>query len=381
MRIAANSSNQAAHLLLSALRDVSTTLNYSVEDWELLIRAARRTKLLAHLGERLEKSDGHDQLTEKVKRHLDSARNLARHRQTQVSWELNRVLWGINDPSIPIIVLKGAAYVVANLPPAAGRHFADLDLLVPEKSLDTVESSLLRKGWAKMQLDPYDEKYYRQWMHEIPPLRHRERETEIDIHHNILPRTSRLNPSARKLLEGAVRLEEPGVFVLSPHDMVLHSVTHLFMEGDPEEGLRLRDLVDASELMTHFGKEQTFWEGLIPRACELDLQRPLYYGIRYAQRLLGLYIPGDVLNAVSQHGPMPPIRHLMDVLAPLALMPQHPDFPNRRGRIARWLLYIRAHWLRMPPLLLLGHLTRKGLNKRHGAKHSTQLTALDLKKP
>ena len=49
-------------------------------------------------------------------------------------------------------------------------------------------------GWLRMKIDPYDDRYYRVWMHEIPPLRHRERKTEIDLHHTILPRTSRLKP-------------------------------------------------------------------------------------------------------------------------------------------------------------------------------------------
>jgi hypothetical protein len=59
----------------------------------------------------------------------------------------------------------------------------------------------------------------------------------------------------------------------------------------------------------------------------------------------------------------------MDRLAPRALMPQHPDRPDRWSGLARLLLYIRSHWIRMPPWLLAYHLgykfaaTRMGLGR------------------
>ena len=228
-----------------------------------------------------------------------------------------------------------------------------------------------------MKLDPYDERYYRQWMHEIPPLRHRERETEIDIHHTILPRTSRLQPDPKLLLSAAQPLSNPRMQVLAPHDMVLHSLAHLFLEGDPDEGLRFRDLVDVHDLLGHFGQETGFWEGLIPRAQALDLERPLFYGLRYAERLLGTSIPAVMMSDVEEAAPPAPIRALMDRLVPLAILPGHPDYP--RAGLARWLIYMRAHWLRMPPLLLARHLGYKAWLRLRGPKRNVELTDLDLK--
>jgi hypothetical protein len=37
--------------------------------------------------------------------------------------------------------------------------------------------------------------------------------------------------------------------------------------------------------------------------------------------------------------------------------------PSRLSGMARWALYVRSHWLRMPPLLLMQHLTRKVLRR------------------
>ncbi len=165
---------------------------------------------------------------------------------------------------------------------------------MPLAQIEPVEQALVAHGWLRMQIDPYDDRYYRVWMHEIPPLRHRERKTEIDLHHTILPRTSRLKPDPALLLAAARPLEDPRLRVLAPTDMVLHSLVHLFLEGDPVEGLRLRDLLDVTDLLAHFGQEPVFWESLVPRARELDLQRPLYYGLRFARSILGADVPAAV---------------------------------------------------------------------------------------
>jgi hypothetical protein len=57
---------------------------------------------------------------------------------------------------------------------------------------------------------------------------------------------------------------------------------------------------------------------------------------------------------------------LMDRVVPLALFPVHPDQPWRRASRARWLVYVRAHWLRMPPLLLARHLGTKAWRRLRG---------------
>ena len=363
---AASQACRASTLLLHALRSPQELRGLSPAEWDLLIRLARHARVLGRVEADLARTGGLGAVPERAANHLRSARNLVRHRQTLLAWELNRVAWALNGLDVPLIVLKGAAYVQARLPAAQGRLFADLDLLVAESRLDEVEKTLLGRGWYRMPLDPYDERYYRTWMHEIPPLRHRERETEVDTHHAILPRTSRLNPSASLLISAARPLSDPRLRVLAPTDMVLHALVHLFLEGDPQEGLRFRDLLDVHDLLQHFGQERAFWSELGPRARELSLERPLYYGLRFARRLLGREIPEEVLRDAQSGAPPWPMRALMDRLVPLAVLPEHPDHMRRRAAIARWLIYTRAHWLRMPPALLIRHLAYKAWLRLRG---------------
>jgi hypothetical protein len=140
--------------------------------------------------------------------------------------------------------------------------------------------------------------------------------------------------------------------------MTLHAVAHLFFDGDLADDLR--QLLDIRDLLAHFAAtEPGFWEGLWPRAEALDLARPTHYALRSVQGLLGMPVPEPVLEASRAAAPPAPVRALMDRLVPLALFPQHPDHPRRRAALSRLLLYMRSHWLRMPPLLLARHLGYK----------------------
>jgi hypothetical protein len=230
-----------------------------------------------------------------------------------------------------------------------------------------------------MQIDPYDDRYYRVWGHEIPPLRHRERGTEIDIHHRLLPRTSRFKSDPVPLFAAAQPLADPRLRVLAPADMVLHALVHLFLEGDADEGLRLRDLVDVHDLLCYHGQEPGFWAGLGLRARELGFERLLFYGLHHAHRLFGTPIPPDVLQKLEDVAPPWLIRKLMDHLIHLTLLPGHPDYPSRWAALGRFLMHIRAHWLRMPPVLLARHLSYKAWLRFRGVRKQIDLAQLDLK--
>jgi len=69
--------------------------------------------------------------------------------------------------------------------------------------------------------------------------------------------------------------------------------------------------------------------------------------------------PASVMQAIDRRRPARPVIWLMDRLVPRALLPQHPDHPSRMTVLARLLLYMRSHWIRMPPWLLFYHLGYK----------------------
>jgi hypothetical protein len=141
--------------------------------------------------------------------------------------------------------------------------------------------------------------------------------------------------------------------------MVLHSATHLFHNDDLSQGLR--DLADLDSLLRRFGQEAGFWEELPRRAAELDLARPLCITDCVTQRAFGTpcrgrrserptrkprWLPGRLMDA-STAAPCGPSAEDAGVLMPLS----------------RHALYLRAHWLRMPPLLLARHLGTKAFRR------------------
>lgn len=375
----ASENRRAQRLLFEALQAPEKLPALPPADWELLLRVARRNRLLGRLQSDLEQANLLGQIPPRAAAHLRASHNVIAHRQTLISWEVNRLLWALKGIDVPLILLKGTGYLLAGLPPARGRIFADVDLLVPEDRLGEIEERLVERGWFKTDIDPYDDRYYRVWMHEIPPLRHRERGTEIDIHHRLLPKTSHLKSDPAPLFAAARPLADPRLRVLAPADMVLHALVHLFLEGDPDEGLRLRDLVDVHDLLCHHGQEPGFWAALPARARALGFQRPLFYGLHHVQRLFATAIPPEVLRGLADAAPAWPIRWLMDRLIHLALLPEHPDYPSRLAALARWLIYVRAHWLRMPPGLLARHLSRKAWLRFRGFRKRIDLAQLDLK--
>ncbi len=331
----------------------------SLSDWDLLIRQARSAGVLGRLQALLEQTGLLDQVPAAPRNHLEAARKVALSRERIVRWEIYCIQRALASLPTEVVLLKGAAYILANLPPAGGRLQSDVDILVPKSEIHAVESALLGHGWKNLKFDKYDQRYYRRWMHELPPLYHPQRGTVVDVHHNILPETSRLRPSPEKLLQAAEFIAGTHFKRLCAADMVLHTSAHMFQDGDLERGLR--ELGDLDGLLRAFGVESGFWRGLLDRAVEMDLHRPLFYALRYSRRFLQTPVPENVIVASKEWEPPALVLGLMDRLVTRALVPKHSTTATFGTDIARWLLYVRSHWLRMPPFLLARHLLHQAV--------------------
>jgi hypothetical protein len=353
----------ATHLLLAALTRPETVTERSIEELDLLVRVARMASLEARLCHLLSDCGELETLPDRPRRHLEAAAVVSSRQQEMARWEVAQIHRALYPAGIPVVLLKGAAYVVAGLPCARGRLFTDVDILVPRAALGETERALFVNGWVNQGHDAYDQSYYRRWMHELPPLTHVMRKSTLDVHHTILPPTARLKPDPARLLADAVPVAgHDDLYVLAPTDMVLHSATHLFHDGELENGLR--DLTDLDDLLRHFGRNPEFWPDLVTRARLMDLMRPLYHGLRYVSAFLQTPIPEPVVKDLSAAGPAKPLRPLVDALFHRGLAPHHWRCDDALSGTARWLLYVRSHYLRMPLHLLVPHLVRKAIKKR-----------------
>jgi hypothetical protein len=331
--------------------------------WEDLLGQAKRARLLPRLALHFADLDGMAGVPEQPRQHLQGALHIVERQRHEVLAELGHIERALKATGSPVILLKGAAYLYAGLSAARGRVFSDIDLLVPNANLDRAENALFAAGWISSERDRYNQHYYRQWMHEIPPVTHIQRGSVIDLHHTIAPPTSRFKLDAAKLFERARQVGDSGFQVLAPHDMVLHSALHLYQEGEFDHGLR--DLLDLHALLTQFEvSEVDFWPGLFARAQELGLGEPLSHVLAQLQRLFALQVPADCSAARKAIRPPGPGHWAIAALLQQVLRPQHPSCEHLASRLARGLLYIRSHAIRMPLRLLLPHLLRKAYLRR-----------------
>lgn len=329
-----------------------------VKDWTSLIAVARAESLIGSLAWRLEGLD----LPPRVGALLEAARRDGEAARVQALWEAEMARRALAPLGVPVILLKGTAYAAAGLDAGRGRSIGDLDILVPRPALPDVERALLAAGWEWVKEDPYDDQYYRRWMHELPPLIHRERDRMIDVHHAILPLTARPRPDMESMIGERVPLAD-GLFTLSPADMIVHSAAHLFADGDLAGGLR--NMWDIDRLLREFAERDSgFWPVLHERAARHQLLPTVERTIRLAHHLYGTPVAWCqapiskplISNAAASE--KIGVRHrinAVDALYGRRLLARD-GWGRQRRPLTRLGFYVRSHWLRMPPLMLARHL-------------------------
>lgn len=334
----------SARLLCQLLTEPGRARDVTPTQWPAVLTIAQAERLAGSLAYRLSGLA----LPPNVQSVLDAARLNADTGRVQALWEVEMARRALAPLGVPVVLLKGSAFVAAGLDAGRGRQIGDLDILVSRAALDEVEAALLAAGWEWVKPDPYDDMYYRRWMHELPPLIHRDRDRMIDVHHTILPLTARPRPDAAALIADAVPLSD-GLHILSPADVIIHAAAHLIADGDLEGGLR--NLWDIDRLVREFSEqdddfcltlaEQAQLHNLFPQVMRaLRLSRDLF------DTPLKEYASPIRVSFTSQPS---------DALFRARLLARNGWGQNTR-RPLRFAFYVRSHLLRMPPLMLMRHL-------------------------
>ena len=349
--------------LILALKAPPAMAAFTLLQWDRIIPQARAAGLLGRLGALAEQHKLATGLPKPVWHALEAGLTFSDRQAEAVRHELNKLDAALAGLGIPVLVLKGAAYVATHSPAAAGRMMTDIDILVPKQAIHVTEAALMLAGWVSMSHDAYDQHYYRQWMHEIPPMLHIRRGTVLDVHHNLLPETARIQTRPDLIIANARSL--PGMACLrvpSEPDLILHSATHLMHEGVWNHGLR--DLSDLYAMLSA-GSDQhdDFWPHLAKRARELNLERPLYLALAQLNRVFELKVPNLDLPRAHRFGD----RIIHDLLT-RALSGYHSTCRLPLTPFAEFALFVRSHWLKMPAHLLIPHLLYKALKRESAPK-------------
>jgi Uncharacterised nucleotidyltransferase len=340
-----------AMLLVDALRNPASTAALDSDGWIALITMARAEQLIGTLAVRL---DG-QAMPDAVAAILSDARINAAYQRRSALWEAECAARALSDYPGKVVLMKGTAYVAANLKAGQGRHIGDLDIMVARDDLGTVEALLLAKGgWEWVKEDAYDDAYYRDHMHELPPMIHKERDRMIDVHHTILPLTARPSPDAAAMLADSKLspLKRGGIYILSPADMVIHCATHLMADGDLTGGLR--NLWDMHCLLTEL--EQTdpdFYLTLAEMAADHQLTDAVFRAVRVSRQLYGTKTVAYNKPAKFDFEPIW-TDHIF-----IRCMTARDGYGRSTRKLTRLVFYIRSHLLRMPPMMLARHLFTK----------------------
>jgi Uncharacterised nucleotidyltransferase len=333
-----------AMLLVKALRDPASTAVLDADGWTDLIAMARAEQLIGTLAMRLEGQT----VPGAVGAILADARINADQQKRSALWEAECAARALADYAGKVVLMKGTAYVAAGLKAGEGRHIGDLDIMVAREDLGAVEALLLAKGgWEWVKEDAYDDAYYREHMHELPPMIHKERDRMIDVHHTILPLTARPTPDAVGMLMSAKPIPFRGeYFVFFPTDMACHCAAHLIADGDLAGGLR--NLWDFHCLLSEFaGADPSYFEQLKVRSYHHQLLPAVHRAARLAHTLYGTDIPKEWRGWNSKDKWF------------IACMTARDGWGRSSRKFTRLIFYIRSHWMRMPPIMLARHLWSK----------------------
>lgn len=322
----------AAETLVALLRDPTQADTIDPPGWTAVLAVARAETLAGTLAHRLEGFP----LPDVVAKALAEARIDAAEARRTALWEANRVALALRRLGHPVILLKGTAFVAAGLAAGQGRGIGDCDILLPKRLLDHAEKLLVDAGWEWIKSDPYDDLYYRRWMHELPPLVHGERGRMVDVHHTILPPTAGPMPDAQALIADAQALHG-NLAVLCHADMLVHAAAHLFADGELAGGLR--NLWDIHALI-----EERGMAGLEARAALHGLSAAVGRALRLCHALYGTRVPEPCQRL-----------NVFDHLYRRRMLARD-GWGRERHRMLRKAFYIRSHLIRMPLPMLARHL-------------------------
>ncbi len=343
--------NSTLSWLMSLLKGEGVTTERSLSEWFSLIALCRQLGLLAVLADKVDSSNVCPNVWNRISTHLISAKLQVINQQKSVKWHIEKLVEN-NPDGIQFLVLKGAAYIFAEKSIAVGRTMTDVDILVTKSSLDNAEFWLFLNGYALINNDDYDDFYYRQWMHELPPFVNTTGGLTLDLHHNLLPITSKRFIEPQLLFDEASEVG-PNLFRPCDADLIIHSAVHLLQ--DSVFNRTLRDLNDLYHLIEALVQHDKNTVKLIERAKTLRLEKDLAKVFALLECVYQRKLSNIESDFVKQCLGESLIWRLERYC--YITMLQQPVLVDWtvKHHLSSWILFVKSHLIKMPLSLLIKH--------------------------
>lgn len=268
----------------------------------------------------------------------------------RLGFEANRLDRALMGRQYQAVLLKGGAYVLAGKKAGIGRRVSDIDILVDNSDLARAEKAILDAGWAYDDItdNPYDQVYYRHFMHELPPLRHKDRGSIVDVHHGLLPKTHRYQPKVSLMVDSAIAVEGTNLRRFSDIDLFIHASIHHLLDGEFSNAPRsILELIDLFEDIN--GQQQA----VVERANQLGVLPAVSYAFALVREF-----SEELDDCTGKHSAIKG-HSIVVVKAMIAQIRNAPD--SLMYKVSRGILYVRSHYLRMPIIMLIKHAFSKVL--------------------
>lgn len=338
--------------IVNLFLDPASFAQHNIQEQSAFITILRNQKLLARFAYFLQSELDLESLDERVRRHLRNSLTVSKQQNKQVLSEVNEIKSILENESKFVVFLKGAAYSISGNLVGKGRIYSDIDVLVNKEDIKMCEQALALHGWLGEEISSYDDKYYRKWAHEIPPLRNMKRGTIIDVHHNIIPIVSKDAPTVAALASH-IEIDEDGIQVLNEAAQFVHSAVHLFRNEEYKNAFR--DLLDLYLIVKD--KPNSFYSQIIQVAQTLGFSYETGLALYFIKYHLQLPINSNIISSLLLRSK---IRTAFDIyLFKNVLLPSHRLIKGNNNIVKYGLAAIRGHCIKMPFYLLMYHLTVK----------------------
>lgn len=311
----------------------------TARDWTMLVHCCREQSLLGHAYLYIEPFQA--QLPDAIVSHFASGKVYAdKQRQTMLQ-EMLLLESVFAKASFPILLVKGAAYRLHQFPFAAGRVFGDLDLLVPRQYMNAAVAMLQAAGFMDATEHDYDRRYYLDWSHQHPPLRHFTRGSEIDLHHTIFFAKSAVQVDVERFISNSTPIEGSRFSLPQPADMFVHSCLHLLYQEEHHK--IIKDIVDLRELYLSIINKYE----IIKAASLTNKPEVVALGLHLLSDLFSEPLSADersFMQTHASHWTRQIIRYMVCKLA-----------GQQRHKFATIWWVIRGHLIKMPWYLLVYH--------------------------
>jgi len=261
------------------------------EKWAIVLMDAQKHSILPLLYYHLTQFHKEIQIPTNILKQLKQAYFHSSLENTQVYYDLSKVLGEANISNIPIIVLKGVAIASSIYPNVALRPMSDLDLLVKSEDIRMVHELLLRLGWKCMNGRVQSENRIK-FNH---ALLYKKYELYIDLHLKIIE-LPKLNPWTNAV---SIKIDFNKTLVLGTGDIILflcnHLCKHITSSSYVTELIKFYDIAQ----VLRKSKESIDWNYIVQNAYINQCEHIIYCILDFIKTEFEEDIPTDVLSKLK----------------------------------------------------------------------------------